>query len=122
MSDTEQVMEDSLNDAVVEDTPETPEVESSSTEDSSTPEVVASAESEDKTSTDEAPQVESIVKDNEDPAAPPTVEDEFAKRFGLASKSVTGRENRIPYSRVKKIIEKNEKDLTAKLTKEWQPK
>lgn len=42
--------------------------------------------------------------------------DEFEKKFGIPAQSVTGRENRIPYSRVKKIIEKREKDLEASFT------
>lgn len=36
------------------------------------------------------------------------VQDEFGKKFGLQPESVPGRENRIPYSRVKKIVEKAE--------------
>lgn len=53
-------------------------------------------------------------------------EDEFSKRFGIPAESVTGRENRIPYSRVKKIVERNERDTVARITKEleatYQPK
>lgn len=46
------------------------------------------------------------------------VEDDFAKRYGLQPNSVTGRENRIPYSRVKKIVERAEKEAIAKAKKE----
>jgi hypothetical protein len=49
-------------------------------------------------------------------------QDEFARKFGLQAQSVTGRENRIPYSRVKKIVEKNEKDAIARVTRELETK
>lgn len=50
-----------------------------------------------------------------------TPQDDFDKKFGLSAQSSSGRENRIPYSRVKKITEKAvndaktdwSKDLTA---------
>lgn len=51
-----------------------------------------------------------------------SAEDAFAKKFGLQSQSVTGRENRIPYSRVKKIVEKNERDVVARVSKEVEAK
>lgn len=42
-----------------------------------------------------------------DPLSPPAPKaDDFDKRFGLSAQSQSGRENRIPYSRVKKITEK----------------
>lgn len=46
------------------------------------------------------------------------VVDDFAKKIGLPAESSPGRENRIPYSRVRKIVEKAEKDAIAKVTKE----
>lgn len=59
----------------------------------------------------------------EDPTADPLAgEDEFAKRFGIQPVSVTGRNNRIPYERVKKIIQKNEKEVAAKVAKEYETK
>ncbi len=45
--------------------------------------------------------------------------DEFAKRFSLQPNSVTGRENRIPYSRVKKIVERAEKEARSAAKKEF---
>lgn len=50
------------------------------------------------------------------------VEDDFAKRFGLQSQSITGRENRIPYSRVKKIVEKAQRDAREAAAKELEGK
>jgi hypothetical protein len=51
-------------------------------------------------------------------AKEPTEGDDFDKKFGLTAQSVTGRENRIPYSRVKKIVSKAEKDTEARIRKE----
>lgn len=46
------------------------------------------------------------------PGAPaPAVDDEFAKKHGISAQSQFGRENRIPYSRVKKIVSNAEKAL-----------
>ena len=77
--------------ASTEDTPteETPELETSS----ETPEAVSEEPAEDADSQLEAK------------ADEPTADD-FDKRFGLQQVSPMGRENRIPYSRVKKITEK----------------
>jgi hypothetical protein len=57
-----------------------------------------------------------------EPVKPTTSDEEFAKKHGIAAVGVTGRENRIPYSRVKKIIEKNERDVTARVTKDLEAK
>jgi len=52
-------------------------------------------------------EVTSAVEPVNDPIeAPEAPLDDFDKKFGLTSTSPTGRENRIPYSRVKKITEK----------------
>jgi len=48
--------------------------------------------------------------------------DEFEKKFGVSSQSVTGRENRIPYSRVKAIVGKREKELQTQYENEYKPK
>lgn len=60
-----------------------------------------------------------------DPATSPdtqaqtqAVVDEFSQKYGIPSQSVTGRENRIPYSRVKKIVEKAQNDAKEALKKE----
>jgi hypothetical protein len=91
MEDLTTIIEDSLTDAATQDLPETP----------SEP-VEAPVEAAPEAVVPETPApVEPTV---EDPTAP--VVDEFEKRYGIPSQSTTGRENRIPYSRVKKIVEK----------------
>ena len=50
------------------------------------------------------------------PAAPKAPVDDFEKKFGIPPQSSSGRENRIPYSRVKKITEK----AVADARKEWE--
>ena len=97
--ETEAIIEDAVNDAAVpEEVPEvadeTPEVEATEAA------VVDTGEVKSPGSTDEP------------------VEDEFSKKFGLQPQSVTGRENRIPYSRVKKIVERNTRETEARLRKE----
>ena len=119
--DLESVIEDSINDVVLDQGPEVETEPDSSTEevqtDSGTDEVVETTdESTDETNSSQVPAPGSETEEA------PQGGDEFSKRFGIASKSVTGRENRIPYSRVKKIIEKNDKDLKEKYEKEYQPK
>ena len=112
------VIEDSMNDLDLgEETEETTEevvetqAEETATADESIEETKAAA-------TEETTEPEAIF--TTEPVK--TTEDDFSKRFGLPAQSVTGRENRIPYSRVKKIIEKNEKDVVARITKELEEK
>jgi hypothetical protein len=123
-NEIENVIEDSLNDASVEDL------------DTGADESVDTAAADMDTDVDADPVeaaadpsaevVAPAVKDNVDKpiegdgVAKP--EDEFAKKFGISAQSVTGRENRIPYSRVKKIVEKNERDTIARVTKELETK
>ncbi len=125
MADMEQVIEDSVNDANLDDT----DVDTGSDEVTSP---AADAAADDAASVEAAGAEEATtevvapaVKDNVDKpiegAAKPA-EDEFAKKFGISATGVTGRENRIPYSRVKKIVEKNERDVVARVTKELEDK
>ena len=59
---------------------------------------------------------ESVPADTTQIASPAKRElDEFEKKFGIQSQNANGRENRIPYSRVKKITENAVKDAKA----EW---
>lgn len=106
MSELETVIEDSMNDLHMEEPVETTEVEAVETKEEPVEEIKEA----------ETSQVGKV----EDATAP--VEDEFSKKFGIPSQSVTGRENRIPYSRVKKIVEKNERELREKLSKEFEGK
>lgn len=50
------------------------------------------------------------------------VVDDFDKKYGLQKDSASGRENRIPYSRVRKIVTKAETVAREAVTKEWQPR
>lgn len=102
MSNLEDVIADSVNDATIDDTPEvieeTPEVEAVAEE---TP--VAEAE----------PAEEAAAEPVEDTSvdAQATPQDEFATLAGVQQTGIAGRENRIPYSRVKKITEKAVSDI-----------
>lgn len=48
--------------------------------------------------------------------------DDFEKKYGIPSNSASGRENRIPYSRVKKITEKAVNDRVKELEATFNPK
>lgn len=109
--DLEAVIEDSLNDATVTDDVTTTDTTVDTPVDTSVDEPVAPI----------------AVQPESDQVTAPTkgdgnADDDFDKRFGLQSQSITGRENRIPYSRVRKIIEKNERDTIARITKELESK
>lgn len=97
-----QVIEDSVNDAVspepeVDDIGDTVEVQPETV----TPEVTEPPTQSDSTAvTSPNQQTEETQTDEQQDV------DEFAKLAGISQMGVTGRENRIPYSRVKKITEK----------------
>lgn len=111
-------MEDIIEAAVTDAQEPVTEPESSST----VVEEIASPEA------TEAP-LEALPDDSgevESPAVKPVAEeDKFAKEHGISPQMVSGRENRIPYSRVKAIVSKAEQKaitpLQAKLT-ELEPK
>lgn len=98
MTDLTDVIEDAVNDSQAP----APEVEDTGSVEA-TPEPESTAIETPAAAAEEVPPVESA-------DAPVTeeepVQDEFDKKFGVTATSVTGRENRIPYSRVKKITEK----------------
>lgn len=106
----ETVVEDSVNDALDTsadvDTSTTDAADTTAT-DSTPTEAVVDAPS---------PEVQSPGAAAHEAAAT-TDEDEFAKKFGLQSQSITGRENRIPYSRVKKIVARAEKEAEDRAKK-----
>jgi hypothetical protein len=52
----------------------------------------------------------------------PAKVDDFEKRFGIPQNATSGRENRIPYSRVKKITEKAIKEEATRVNNEYTPK
>lgn len=97
--DLTDTIEDAVNDAVsgVEDTPEV----SADPVDDSQPEVTEPV-------TDPAADTTQVPSPTQ-PEAPP--QDDFEKAVGMSRIGVTGKENRIPYSRVKKITEKAVNDV-----------
>lgn len=117
------VIEDSLNDAGLEETtPETPdepitEVATEGRVEIAAPRTQGFEETSEETvetkESEETSRVEAPGEREEDDAPA----DVFSKKFGVSEKGVTGRENRIPYSRVKKIVEKNEKDTELRVAR-----
>ena len=118
---TEELIADALQDAV-----DAPEGEQHTTPDATPQEtpsepVAASEEPLATVVTPEAPPQEDQAVTS--PAAahePPSVDDTFAKEWGISPQMSSGRENRIPYSRVKTMVEKAQKKalepVTAQLT------
>lgn len=98
--DLEDTIEDAVNDSVAPDPVDTPDT-STETSDAPTPESAEVI----NPATAEAPLTDEVA-------------DEFARKFGVAGQSVTGKENRIPYSRVKAIVAKAEKDAVARARKD----
>ena len=113
----EDTIEDSLNDAAI-DTEDSVEVETADATDTD-PTIASAVDATEVTNTETETDAQVDSPAGQDPTKP---EDDFDKRFGLQAVSVTGKENRIPHSRVRKIIEKNEKDVTARVTKELETK
>jgi hypothetical protein len=107
MSNLEQVIADSVNDSINEVVEEAPEVEASA---EAAPEPVEASESpsDNLPVEDPAPDLEvpAEVKGEAPKAAPEAPQDDFSKLVGMPQIGVGGRENRIPYSRVRKITEK----------------
>lgn len=122
INERDQMIEDALGD-LLQDDDDTDTTEAVTTEE---PEVVAAADEPVEEVVTE-PVVEVVEKPEVkvDATVQPVVPsaeaiEEFSKRFGIPEKTVTGRENRIPYSRVKKIIEKNERELKDKYSKQFE--
>src|SRR3990167_3063698 len=107
MSDLHEVIEDSISDA------ELP-IETDAVE------APAEVEAAPDAPTEDAPIEEPVTDEVASPAAQ-TEKDEFEKKFGIPGMSASGRENRIPYSRVKKISEKAASDAVAAKVKEFEP-
>lgn len=108
MSDLQSVIEDSITDAEIQDDPivddapvsDEPAVEASSDEPAQPIEPEGDSQA---------------VASPASKAAEPAEQDEFGKKYGIPQQSESGRENRIPYSRVKKITEKAVKEREAEL-------
>lgn len=107
MEDLTSVIEDSITDAELPtDTPD-PE-----------PAVEASPEAPEATVATPEPEATTTTTDVNVEAPKPT--DDFEKKFGIPAQSAAGRENRIPYSRVKKITEKAAAEAVAAKVKEYE--
>lgn len=113
--DLEQVITDSVNDAVNPE-PEIDDIGDPVSQETTTLDPPVVLESNESTAPDST-EVPSPATQETDPTAPTTEEpqDEFAKLAGIPQNGVTGRENRIPYSRVKKITEKAVVDAESKI-------
>lgn len=109
-SDLEQIITDSVNDSINDvesDTPAVSQDTSPEPVEASTSDSVDEPVAETPSTEEVAPEgaTEPVVTKPEEP------QDEFAKLVGLPQTGVGGRENRIPYSRVKKITEKAVNDV-----------
>jgi hypothetical protein len=118
--DLQSVIEDSLTDAISEPEVEAP-IESTSEQ---TGEEVTSEDPSDKTVVDSPSKAEQESSEVSSPAAKTATtteeEDEFAKTHGLPPQLPGARENRIPYSRVKKIAANHAKAEIEKAKKAWE--
>lgn len=93
-------------------------------------------ETEEQTAEPEAPPAEATPSDSVEvtpaqataepaeqaPASVATSQDDFEKQYGIPAVAQSGRENRIPYSRVKKIVEKAVRDRAKELEDSFNPK
>lgn len=107
MSDLESVIQDSIQDVELPEPLETSEADN---DPNPTDQVELAPET-----TDDLPEAPEVQVPSQD--AP--VLDEFDKKYGLAPNSSSGRENRIPYSRVKKIADNSAKEAVTKAQEGW---
>ena len=77
----------------------------------------------DTTQTDVSPdQVASPGADAVDPAVDPAQQDDFEKEWGIPARSITGRENRVPHTRVREMVTKADKKGYERALKEYEGK
>lgn len=115
MSDLEQTILDSINDAELPPDPLPEATEDSSTEVVETPTEPEVVES-------EATQAPPIEVPSPTAKTDDTKVEDFDKKYGLTPQSSSGRPNRIPYDRVTKIVAKAKKDAIDDYKKEFEPK
>lgn len=111
-TDLEQVIADSVNDAQLDTSSDEPAIESdveAAPVDETPVESTTSEEAEPVTEEATSSEVPSPAAQQTEEEAQP--QDEFEKLAGMPQMGVAGRENRIPYSRVKKITEKAVSEL-----------
>ena len=119
MSDLNEVIMDSMDDALTPEQSANIDSTSENFADASTEESTLAQETNEETTVSE--EASSTLEGNQETEGKAPV-DEFAKRFGIPQTGFAGRENRIPYSRVKKIVEKAQRDEATRLTKELESK
>lgn len=118
MEDLTEIISDSLSDALLPDEPTETSTEEASQEtpvQEPTPEPVTT-DTKEEVKPEAETEVEVKSPGAKDKVAP--VQDDFEKKFGIPAQSSSGRENRIPYTRVKKITEKAVSDAKTQFTKE----
>lgn len=116
----ESVIEDSLTDAITPEVTETP-VETVEVTETPTPDSTGDVAPDATEAVPEPIKAEATLEVASPGAkAEKPEEDDFAKKHGLPPQTVSGRENRIPYPRVKKIVEKAEKEAVAAARKVWE--
>lgn len=71
---------------------------------------------------DPTPVEEQVASPAAKQAAKTAPKDDFEKKYGIPARSESGRENRIPHSRVTKIVAKAAKEATDLATQQWEPK
>lgn len=114
MEDLAQIIEDSITDVELPDdvTEESTKTESPEPVEATPEAPVVPVEAEAEPVAPEAPEVPSPAsKDDIKPL------DDFEKKYGITALSSSGRENRIPYPRVRKIVDKAVKDSQTAWTK-----
>jgi len=116
----DEIITNAVSDAALpEETPETDDIDTHADEVDETPETPSESPTEVvEPTTTETPVVGATSSEVASPGAVKPVQDDFEKKFGIPAQSSSGRENRIPYSRVKKITERAVTDAKSGWTKE----
>lgn len=133
----EEAIVGSLEDAELPSEPEVPEVEEVVTAVTAEPETAevespaAETETEEEGVTEEPEVTDPVeqvkVEEKAEEETPEVVtetepEDEFEKKFGIPEKSESGRQNRIPYPRVRKIVDKAIADTKKEVEQSFAPR
>lgn len=127
MDNLEDIITASLEDAELtpeptEEPTETLEDDLQSVEEPTTTASETTEELEPESTPTESEEASPEVKSPSAKATEPVKGDDFEKKFGIAAQSASGRENRIPYSRVTKIVSKAQKEAQELIRKEFEPK
>jgi len=117
--DLDSVINDSIQDALVPDAAPAPTDDTADlsldTGTEAPVEALGGAQGDDPAAVTPSPTDTSVASPGARQAQPVAPADPFEKKIGIPAQT-NGRENRIPYSRVKKIVEKAEREASAPLT------